>query len=630
MKKSIFVLIVLIASLNQVRAGNASTCYDYLKNKSYEQSAQCYENNIKFNKLSTEEYYLSIDGMYFSYLSYALELNDKYDYTGALKYFQKAYDIASDSEKKKLATDAIEEQKKILEYTEARKTAPSNDTLSHAQYYLKSLNIPEAWNKVTNSNEVIVAIIDDGVFLNHPDLSGKIWIESNTVYGASKIIDFVGDKISNLNTGEHGTMIAGIIGATINNNEGIAGIAKNVKFMPLRVFGLDDNASDENIIRAMNYAIDNGANIINLSLGGSQFATYSDKYDSVIKRAYDKGIIVIIAAGNGDVYTKSQVGLDLSINPISPVCNNKGNTDYSIGVSASDKNGYRTFWTNYNGCIAFMAPGEGIVSTSIPFFNTEFGTNYNIANGTSFSAPMITGIIALGYNQYGWVSPKIVRASLNESLTKNSVGNYFVDASKYLDALKSRLSTIQKEQLQHSTKTTNQKTIDSNSDGNVLASFGIVKQQDSEEAYNLNSNVLRQEVIGMAMKLGGFNLPESYTCRNIFKDVSSSKPNTWVCRAVEIGADNDIVSTLNKSFNPESSITRAEALALLMKAAGIKIETSNTTPKYSDVTEGWQINLINTAFSYSFIDEADKFYPNRNATRGEIFNMAKRILKSKS
>jgi hypothetical protein len=67
-----------------------------------------------------------------------------------------------------------------------------------------------------------------------------------------------------------------------------------------------------------------------------------------------------------------------------------------------------------------------------------------------------------------------------------------------------------------------------------------------------------------------------------------------------------------------------------MKAAQIKIETSNTTPKYSDVTEGWQINLINTAFSYSFIDEADKFYPNKNATRGEIFNIAKRILKSKN
>jgi hypothetical protein len=116
----------------------------------------------------------------------------------------------------------------------------------------------------------------------------------------------------------------------------------------------------------------------------------------------------------------------------------------------------------------------------------------------------------------------------------------------------------------------------------------------------------------------------------MFKDVSSTKPNNWICRAVEIGAENGIVSSLNKSFNPESSITRAEALAILMKAAGIKINESSTVSKYSDVTIAWQINLVNTAFSYSFIDDTDKFRPNDKATRGEIFNMAKRILKSKS
>jgi hypothetical protein len=85
---------------------------------------------------------------------------------------------------------------------------------------------------------------------------------------------------------------------------------------------------------------------------------------------------------------------------------------------------------------------------------------------------------------------------------------------------------------------------------------------------------------------------------------------------------------LNKSFNPELNITRAEALAILLKAAGIKIDESSSVSKYKDVTEPWQINLVNTAFSFSFIDESENFFPNKNATRGEIFNMAKRILKS--
>jgi hypothetical protein len=67
-----------------------------------------------------------------------------------------------------------------------------------------------------------------------------------------------------------------------------------------------------------------------------------------------------------------------------------------------------------------------------------------------------------------------------------------------------------------------------------------------------------------------------------------------------------------------------------MKAAGIKIDESNVTSQYSDVTIAWQINVVNAAFSYSFIDESANFYPNKNATRGEIFNMAKRILKSQN
>lgn len=90
-------------------------------------------------------------------------------------------------------------------------------------------------------------------------------------------------------------MVAGIIGAKINNSEGIAGIAKNVKIMPLRVFPLDGNAKEESILKALEYAIDHGADIINLSLGSSQFA-YSEKYDELIKRAYTKKIVVVIAA----------------------------------------------------------------------------------------------------------------------------------------------------------------------------------------------------------------------------------------------------------------------------------------------------------------------------------------------
>lgn len=192
-----------------------------------------------------------------------------------------------------------------LKDQENQQSALSDDTFSHLQYYLRVLNVPDAWKKVTEPKEVIVAVIDDGININHPDLTDHIWVETGSDYGSSKIKDFVGDNLpDNLPTGEHGTMIAGIIAATTDNKKGIAGIAKNVKIMPLRVFDFKGNAREESIINAMYYAISHHANIINLSLGQSQFA-YSTKYDEVMKKAYENGIVVVVAAGNGDILAYS-------------------------------------------------------------------------------------------------------------------------------------------------------------------------------------------------------------------------------------------------------------------------------------------------------------------------------------
>ena len=88
----------------------------------------------------------------------------------------------------------------------------TNDTFFPLQHYLEALNVPAAWNKVHKSNTVIVAVIDDGVNINHPDLTNSIWIEKGSAYGSNKIKDFAGDDVpNNFPTGRHGTMVAGII-----------------------------------------------------------------------------------------------------------------------------------------------------------------------------------------------------------------------------------------------------------------------------------------------------------------------------------------------------------------------------------------------------------------------------------
>lgn len=566
-----------------------------------------------------------------------LSFYNKWDSYNALNYYKEALKYASNKKDREDILTSIQFIESEIKYQSEIKNAVTNDKYLFFQYYLRDLNITNAWKNVTKTNQVVVAVIDDGININHPDLLNSIWTSPNAKYGASKIIDFVWDWMpANLPVWEHGTMIAWIIWATQNNNEWIAWIAKNVKIMPLRVFWTWGTAEEWNIVKAIDYAINNGANIINLSLWWSQFS-YSEKYDEVIKRAYDKWIIVVIAAWNWDVLSGQEIWINLTNNPISPVCNNwwKYNK-YSIGVMATDKTWTKTPRTNYWDCIPFMAPWVWIIWTSIPVYNSTYGSNYNILDWTSFSAPIISWIVALWYNQYGFVSPTLVYESLKSSLTKNSAWNDYVDAVKYLDILWTKITQIKQEQvvntwtlastntnLSSNIQTTTPKTSLSNWD--ILAAAGIVKKQDSEDLYRTDDFVLRQEVIWMTIKLWGFSLPDSYSCKWYFSDVSTIKPNNWACRAIEISADNSIITKANAKFRPEDRITKIEALAILLKWAKIEVPQS-TSSNFSDVGIPWQVNIVNTALNKKIIDQWSYFFPNQNATRWEIFEMAKRIL----
>jgi hypothetical protein len=104
------------------------------------------------------------------------------------------------------------------------------------------------------------------------------------------------------------------------------------------------------------------------------------------------------------------------------------------------------------------------------------------------------------------------------------------------------------------------------SDQDILASSGIITQQSDEAGYRLNDYISRQEALGVAMKVGQFELPENYSCVRLFSDVSSSRPNSWACRVVETALNNGVISK-NKLFRPLDSISKVEALAMLIKAA---------------------------------------------------------------
>ena len=112
-------------------------------------------------------------------------------------------------------------------------------------------------------------------------------------------------------------------------------------------------------------------------------------------------------------------------------------------------------------------------------------------------------------------------------------------------------------------------TNEDTSNANYLADQRIVTKQTTTTGYRLDDKILRQEVIGMALKIKGITLPENYTCKKYFADATK---NDWVCRAVELAADNGIITRSNKYANPGKSVTRAEALAMVMSAGGIAIQ----------------------------------------------------------
>jgi subtilisin family serine protease len=245
------------------------------------------------------------------------------------------------------------------------------------QWYLKKIQMPKAWDITKGSSKVTVAVIDDGVQTNHPEFKGKIIRPYDIVYNSSYI-----------SPGDHGTHVAGIIAASMNTT-GITGVAPNVKIMPINVF-MGSNTNANYIADAIIYAVNNGANVINLSLGSPD---YSYIIDYATSYAVSEGILVIAAAGNSDTYI-----------PMYPAA-----LSNVLAVSATDKNDRITSFSNYGSYIDFSAPGQDIYSTMTR-------SSYGNMSGTSMAAPVVSGVSALVLSKNSFLTPSQVASILRKSI----------------------------------------------------------------------------------------------------------------------------------------------------------------------------------------------------------------------
>lgn len=320
-------------------------------------------------------------------------------------------------------------QRPDVEYAEPnfirRAMLQPNDDLYRWQYHYDDIRLPQAWDLTKGSSEVIVAVIDTGVYLEHTDLSGKL-ITGYDFLDDDTDPDDPGDNPTGASTW-HGTHVTGTVAAQTDNNRGVAGSGWNTRVMPLRVLG-SGGGETADVIQAIYYAsgLPNRSNqlpskkadIINLSLGGGGRSTAEQE---AINAAREAGVIVVAAAGNS--------GSDELFYPAS--------YDGVVSVSAVGPDKERPRYSNFGDSIDMAAPGgnldidlnsdgeaDGVYSTiAIEDSNTgSRSSGYGLLEGTSMAAPHVSGVIALMRAVYPDLSPSDLDTLIASGAITDDIG----------------------------------------------------------------------------------------------------------------------------------------------------------------------------------------------------------------
>ncbi len=250
---------------------------------------------------------------------------------------------------------------------------PTDSYFQQYQWNLRKIKMNEAWELTTGSPDVKVAVLDTGIDYTHEDLSGLI------VKGP----DYINNDNDPMDDFGHGTHVAGIIGALTNNAKGISGINWTVKLIAIKSIGNDGTGPVSAIIRGLQYAADNGANVINLSLGAP--GGCSQVMQASIDYAEQKNSLVVVAAGNEN----SDAAL------FSPA-----NCQGVLVVGATNETDNRSNFSNFGSAVDLSSPGSNILSAASSICDVQMcarrvGSNYIQASGTSMATPHVAGVAAL-------------------------------------------------------------------------------------------------------------------------------------------------------------------------------------------------------------------------------------------
>ena len=299
--------------------------------------------------------------------------------------------------------------------------------VAYPQYPGIDIHATNAWDIATSAGELIVAVIDSGADLTHPDLVDNLWTnpgeipdngiddDGNGFVDDVHGVDFINGSGSVTDPNGHGTHCCGIVGARGDNGIGVCGVCWRVRLMPLRFLDSKGYGTTADAIDAIEYAVAYGASVINASWGGEP-----EEDDALLKeaieRAGDAGVLFVCAAGNDS--------MDIDETPSLPASFDSPNIVTVINLSYTGRLGLQSNWGAVSTHLA--APGAGVLST---YRNGGYAT----LSGTSMACPHVAGAAALVRALHPDLSPVDVKALLLDTVTKNANLDGLCSSGGYLD-----------------------------------------------------------------------------------------------------------------------------------------------------------------------------------------------------
>jgi thermitase len=294
-------------------------------------------------------------------------------------------------------------QNPLVEYAEPDYLATAledytpNDPYLNNEWGLSKVKATQAWDLAKGLDSIKIAILDTGIDKDHEDLSSKVdqWVN----FSSSRSDD-------DLNG--HGSIVAGVAAAATNNGLGIAGLGFNTKLLSVKVLGDNGSGYYSSIVNGIKWAADNGAKVINLSLGGP---SQSSALAEAINYAWQKGVVLTCAVGNAGNTSKTYPAYYTNC----------------LAVAASDENDQRASFSSYGTWVDVVAPGNNIFSTFTNHQNKiSKNKSYGYASGTSFSTPFVSGLAALIFGADPTLGANQVRSLIEDNADKiTGTGTYW-------------------------------------------------------------------------------------------------------------------------------------------------------------------------------------------------------------